>query len=237
MNTVDKVINIAKEQVGYLEKSIAAYQKDPSVIYRKIDGAGNDNITVYNKEMHDIYPTIMDFPAAWCDCFVDWCFYKAYGVTTAKKLLHGNFDDYTVASCDMYRRYNALHTTPKIGDQVFFTKTGTYKGCYHTGLVYYVDNNYFYTIEGNTSNADKVVANGGGVAKKKYLISKYKNKVLFGRPRYEYETSKTIREVALEVIDGKWGVGRDRKERLTNEGYDYKAVQKEVNSILKGERQ
>ena len=45
--------------------------------------------------------------------------------------------------------------------------------------------------------------------------------------------SKTIEELALEVIDGKWGNGVARKEALTKEGYDYNAVQTLVNQILK----
>ena len=87
------VIQIAINEVGYLEKSKSAYKNNPSVLYEKTAGAGHDNYTKYGKEMHDVYPSIMDFPAYWCDAFVDWCFYKAYGVTTAKSLLHGEFDD------------------------------------------------------------------------------------------------------------------------------------------------
>ena len=116
MNIAYKVINIALEQVGYLEKSMSAYKKDPSIIYDKVKGAGSDNITIYGKEMHDIYPSIMDFPAYWCDTFVDWCFYKAYGISTAKSLLNGEFNDYTVASCKMYEKHDALFKYPKVGD-------------------------------------------------------------------------------------------------------------------------
>lgn len=39
--------------------------------------------------------------------------------------------------------------------------------------------------------------------------------------------------VALEVIRGKYGTGKARTEALKNEGYDPKAVQKLVNSLLK----
>ena len=46
--------------------------------------------------------------------------------------------------------------------------------------------------------------------------------------------SKSINEVAKEVINGKWGNGSDRTNRLTAAGYDAKAVQNEVNRILKG---
>lgn len=43
---------------------------------------------------------------------------------------------------------------------------------------------------------------------------------------------KNVDELALEMIDGKWGNGTDRKERLTATGYDYTAVQKRVNELL-----
>ena len=44
---------------------------------------------------------------------------------------------------------------------------------------------------------------------------------------------KTISEIAREVILGKWGAGQDRKNRLHAAGYDYAAVQAEVNRILR----
>ena len=44
---------------------------------------------------------------------------------------------------------------------------------------------------------------------------------------------KTVDELAKEVIAGKWGSGADRKKRLTAAGYDYAAVQKKVNELLK----
>lgn len=44
---------------------------------------------------------------------------------------------------------------------------------------------------------------------------------------------KSVTELAKEVIAGKWGVGEDRKKRLTAAGYDYAAVQKKVNEMLK----
>ena len=47
-----------------------------------------------------------------------------------------------------------------------------------------------------------------------------------------YPIGKTIDQLAREVISGKWGNGEERKRRLTNARYDYKAVQKRVNSML-----
>jgi hypothetical protein len=232
-NTVDKVLAVATAEIGYLEKSKAAYQKNHAILDDKVAGAGSDNYTKYGRDMHKIYPSVMDFPAYWCDCFVDWCFYKAYGIATAKSLLCGNFDDYTVASCQMYQNKKALGTVPKIGSQVFFTRNGRVSGCHHTGLVVGVTATTFTTIEGNTSGASGVVANGGGVAKKTYKTADYAGRVLFGYPKYD-TGGKSIDDIAREVIAGKWGTGTSRKQRLTDAGYDYAAVQARVNKILKG---
>ena len=43
---------------------------------------------------------------------------------------------------------------------------------------------------------------------------------------------KTVDELVREVIEGKWGDGVDRKERLIASGYDYAAVQKQVNEVM-----
>lgn len=44
--------------------------------------------------------------------------------------------------------------------------------------------------------------------------------------------TKSIDELAKEVIAGKWGSGKDRRIRLIEAGYDYDAVQERVNEIL-----
>ena len=49
----------------------------------------------------------------------------------------------------------------------------------------------------------------------------------------EAKPKKTIDEVAREVIQGLWGNGADRENRLTAAGYDYDAVQAKVNELLK----
>lgn len=45
-------------------------------------------------------------------------------------------------------------------------------------------------------------------------------------------TKKTLDQIAKEVVEGKWGNGTDRKNRLTKAGYDYNAVQKKVNELV-----
>lgn len=191
---VQKVINIALSEVGYLEK------RSNSQLDDKTANAGSANYTKYGRDMHELYPSIMDFPAAWCDCFIDWCFYKAYGVCNAKGLLGGDFNDYTPASANLYKNKKAWYTSnPKVGDQIFFKNTT--RIC-HTGLVYKVDDEYVYTIEGNTSGASGVIANGGGVCKKKYLLS-YTKIAGYGRPKYDSTTlpssSSTIMKPTVKV--------------------------------------
>lgn len=197
-----KVIQIATREIGYLEKSATAYKKDPGVLDQKTAGAGYDNYTKYGRDMHRIYPSVMDLHAPWCDLFVDWCFYMAYGVTTAKRLLGGNFDDYTVASAGMYAKHGALDKKPEVGAQIFFTRNGQISGCYHTGLVIAVaaDGKTVTTIEGNTSaTGSGIEANGGAVAKKVRNVNAY---TLFGHPNYQDGYGKTTtKSTTNSVVD------------------------------------
>lgn len=51
-------------------------------------------------------------------------------------------------------------------------------------------------------------------------------------PWVTYTAEKSVDELAIEVIAGKWGNGSERKQRLTAAGYDANAVQKRVNALL-----
>jgi hypothetical protein len=174
MTAIEKLLAVASAEIGYLEK---ASNKN---LYDKTANAGNANYTKYGYEMHKLYPTTMDFPAAWCDCFVDWCFVQAFGSEIAAKMLY-RFDDYTINSSGYFKNNKRWYKSPIAGDQIFFTDS---KGIIcHTGLVYSVDKNTVYTIEGNTSSASGVVANGGCVRKKSYSLS-YNKIAGYGRPDY-----------------------------------------------------
>ncbi len=43
---------------------------------------------------------------------------------------------------------------------------------------------------------------------------------------------KSVNEIAQEVINGKWGNGDDRKNRLSSAGYNYNEVQSKVNELM-----
>lgn len=60
----------------------------------------------------------------------------------------------------------------------------------------------------------------------------YLTKAIYEEPSKPAEVEKSIDELAREVIAGKWGNGQERKDKLTQAGYDYDAVQAKVNEIL-----
>ena len=54
-----------------------------------------------------------------------------------------------------------------------------------------------------------------------------------GKAIYPTKNKKSVDAIAREVIRGDWGNGDERKRKLTAAGYDYSAVQKRVNELLK----
>ena len=169
---VQKVISIAKAEVGYLEK------KSNSKLDDKTANAGTAN---YTKYWRDLASGMQGQP--WCNCFIIWCFLKAYGKAAAKKLLctDGGWCYYTPTSAGYFKAKRQWYTSkPQVGDIIYF-KNAT--RIHHVGLVYKVDSSKVYTIEGNTSAGSAVVANGGGVAQKSYSLSNT-SIAGYGRPNY-----------------------------------------------------
>jgi len=165
----DKVIEVAFAEVGYLEKA------SNNQLDSKTANAGDRNYTKYAR---DLFPDLQGQP--YCDMFVDWCFVKAYGKATAKKLL-GGFSAYTPESAQYFKDRNQWYTdNPEKGDEIFFENS--VRIC-HTGLVYNADSENVYTIEGNTSAGEQVIPNGGGVCKKSYKL--HDSRIAgYGRPNY-----------------------------------------------------
>ena len=188
-NYPSKVIEVARGEVGYLEK------KSNRNLDSKTANVGSGNYTKYGKEMHNLYPEVMDFPAAWCDAFADWCYQTAYGVSNAKNMIGGNFDDYTPNSANLYKKMGAWGKDPKLGAQIFFKNS---KRICHTGIVVDFDNEYVYTVEGNTSGDSGVIANGGGVFEKKYKRND-KSIAGYGYPKFDEEPTPVVSTKASDV--------------------------------------
>ncbi|WP_418968438.1 N-acetylmuramoyl-L-alanine amidase [Alloscardovia omnicolens] len=79
---------------------------------------------------------------------------------------------------------------------------------------------------------------GNGDERKRRLGQNYSavqarvNEILSGKPSPK-PASKSVDELAREVIRGNWGNGQARKDRLTQAGYNYAAIQRRVNELLR----
>lgn len=179
------VIDLAEQEVGYLEKASNANLDD------KTANAGSGNYTKYARDLYNAgYYNGNKNGYAWCDVFVDWLFYKAFGKEVGQKLQcqTGDLGAGCKFSAQYYEKQGRLFKTPKVGDQIFFANRG--EDPYHTGLVTNVVSNKVYTIEGNTSSSSGVVANGGCVSKKCYSVN-YGKIYGYGRPKYDTEDIDT----------------------------------------------
>lgn len=167
---VDVVIQIAESQVGYHE--------------------GANNHTKYGDELHAIQPRNMDKNAAWCDAFVDWCILQmckrfGYGADMARKVLCGDFDDYTYASVSLYKKAGRWTQKPARGYQIFFGGSG------HTGIVTEVKGSTIYTIEGNKADAVR-----------RCSYPAWDGKIIgYGRPKYELITGSVVVSDSEEDYD------------------------------------
>ena len=103
----------------------------------------------------------------------------------------------------------------------------------HIGYVESVSGNIITVIEGNKNEAveRRSLPVGWGYIRG-YAKPKYDNSS--SKPNPPQQPSKTITEIAEDVIKGVYGNGDTRKNAIESIGYDYYKVQKEVNRILSG---
>lgn len=103
----------------------------------------------------------------------------------------------------------------------------------HIGYVESVSGNIITVIEGNknVSVERRNIPVGWGYIRG-YAKPKYDNSS--SKPNPPQQPSKTITEIAEDVIKGVYGNGDTRKNAIESMGYDYYKVQKEVNRILSG---
>lgn len=180
------VLDTALSEAGYLEKATNAD------LDSKTGNAGDKNYTKYARDLAAVsFFNGKKQGVAWCAVFVAWCFYKPFGKDAALKLLCQPQSGNCGAGCKYARNYfkakGQLHTKdPQPGDVIFFYSKDK-SSISHTGLVYKVDSSRVYTVEGNTSGASGVIANGGGVCKKSYALT-YGRLAGYGRPNWGAES-------------------------------------------------
>lgn len=78
-----------------------------------------------------------------------------------------------------------------------------------------------------------VLENAIKACKSGYSVFDSKGNVVYPKAQAApVPTKKSAAEIAKEVIDGKWGNGSDRKNKLVAAGYNYDEVQNYVNKLL-----
>lgn len=218
--TAQDLLNVARGWLGCNER----------------DGSFKKIIDLYNATKPLPRGYAVRYSDEWCDTFVSACGIKA------------GCSDLIGRECGCEQHVNIFKNlgiwiedgtiAPKAGDIILFNwdtnvqQNNGYSD--HIGIVESVSGGVITTIEGNSSEA---------VRRKTYRVG-HGNIRGFARPRYAQSSSapvkpqkpaqKDITTIAKEVIAGKWGNGDDRKNRLESAGYDFNAVQNEVNRILSG---
>ena len=125
---------------------------------------------------------------------------------------------------------------PSPGDVIFYDWQDSGSGDNtgwpdHVGIVEEVSGKTITIIEGNKSNyVSRRTLQVNGKYIRGYGVPKYNTGSVTPDP---VAPGKTVDELAKEVLDGKWGNGTDRKNRLTAARYDYSAVQAKVNALVK----
>ncbi len=165
MTNSEKLIAEAEKWVGYLEKKSNHSLNDFTA------NAGNNNYTRFAVDYCDYFGEKKSVFQAqpWCAMFVSVVFANTFGAEMVEKLLGGHYA-YCPYGVNHFKKIGIWKTSnPKSGDVIMF-RNASGVAC-HTGIVTAVDSKKVYTIEGNTSSASGVVANGGCVAKKSYSLS------------------------------------------------------------------
>lgn len=149
------------------------------------------------------------------------------------RLANLNAEDWYGNTSDGYKR----SATPKLGAVACWRKGKVWNstdGCGHVAIV-----------EEIKENGDIVCSNSayGGT---RFYVSTYSKNAGYNSgsltfqgfilPPVDFDekamSTKSIDEIALEVISGIWGNGQERKDKLSAAGYSYSDVQDRVNEIL-----
>ena len=149
MSKASEIVAIALAQVGYKEKASNA-NLDSST-----GNAGSGNWTKYARDLAAAgYYNGNKNGYAWCDVFVDWCFFKAYGKAEGQRIQcqTGTLGAACPYSAQYYKNKGRLDSTPRVGDQIFFQQNGN---IVHTGLVVAVTGSSVTTVEGNSGDMVK----------------------------------------------------------------------------------
>lgn len=216
MSATDELIAHANSYVGYLEKA------SNSNLDSFTANAGSNNYTRFARDYCSYFGESINVYQGqpWCAMFVSVMFADMFGADKAEEMIYGHYA-YCPYGVQHFKNNGAWHTSPKAGDVIFFASSGTAS---HTGIVRKVSGGRVYTVEGNTSSASGVVANGGAVAQKSYSTG-YSRILGYGRPNWSIAEESNGYDKFLKKLVNK-GVITD-----TALWSDYAAPVKKCNAL------
>ena len=211
MTNADQIIKQAKQWLGKKESN----------------GSHKEIIDIYNAHTPLARSYNVKYTDAWCATFVSAVAIKC-GATDIIP---------TECSCaeqiELFKKLGCWvedeNRVPKPGDIIYYdwddNGVGDNQGHPdHVGIVERVVANTISVIEGNISNK----------VGRRLIFVNSKNIRGYAVPNYQKEEgAKSIAELVQEVISGKWGAGEERKKKLTEAGFSYSQVQKQVNKAMK----
>lgn len=194
------------------------------------DGRHKQIIDGYNKIRPLPRNYKVKYTDSWCATFVTFCFNSVGAL------------DIVPSECSCQKMIDKAkkmgiwveddNHSPALGDIIFYdwqdNGVGDNKGWSdHVGIVCDTNGTNFVVIEGNNGNK---VAYRSLTRNAKYIRG-------FACPKFLNDVQATISnvvgldydKVVKEVIDGKWGHGATRRQRLTAAGYAWRKVQNAVN--------
>ena len=203
----------SKEYLDNCKKYLGT--KERSSKHRKI-------VDMFNSSKLKTFP--ISYDDAWCSAFISAMAIES-GCTDIIPI-SANCDEMYKKGCVMGIAIPKDKWIPKMGDIVFYDwdLNGELD---HVGVVDTMSKNIIYVLEGNKNDS---------VA---YRDIYYKNATITKiiRPRYKTVSDKKSYQdycdAAIKVINGYYGNGDERENKLEKEGYSYKKVQSIVNILLK----
>ena len=201
---------------------------------KESDGSHREIIDVYNSHKPLARGYAVKYTDAWCATFVSALAIKC-GLTDIIPTECGCGQMVTLfQKLGEWIENDAYLPSP--GDVIFYDWQDSGSGDNtgwpdHVGIVEEVSGKTITIIEGNKSNyVSRRTLQVNGKYIRGYGVPKYNTGSVTPDP---VAPGKTVDELAKEVLDGKWGNGTDRKNRLTAARYDYSAVQAKVNALVK----
>lgn len=209
---------------------------------KESNGTHKEIIDVYNNHTPVARGYRMTYNDPWCATFISYLAIKL-GITDIIP---------TECGCEpMVNLFKKLGEwiendayVPEMGDIIFYDWQDSGKGdnqgwSDHVGIVECCDGKQMRVIEGNKNDeVGRRIIDVNSRYIRGYGVPKYKTitNTTIEKPSVTPQSGadKSVKEIAQEVIDGRWGNGEERKQKLTKAGYNYAEVQTWVNCILNG---